>query len=226
MARKISFAADEFYHLYNRGTDKRIIFNNDDDRNRFVKLLYLSNGSGSFHFSDISKYDAYSYRRGTPLVDITSYCLMPNHFHILVREIDGEGASKFMHKLATSYTMYFNKINSRKGRLFETNFQAIHIDSDEFLAYVHSYIHLNPIKIYKSDWKTDGIGDLTKAKKFLWSYKHSSLPDYRGIERTEKAILNRNCFPHFETKKEVDDYLEDWLTYQDINKTHEAKPRG
>lgn len=167
MSRKTLLVPGEFYHLYNRGTDKRIIFNNDRDQERFVALLYLSNGDKPFHFKELNTETIFSWDRGSSLVDILSYCLMNNHFHILVKEKTDNGISTFMHKLATAYTMYFNKINDRKGRLFETNFQVKHIDSDEYLKYVHAYIHLNPIKMIEPTWKEVGIRNKTAAKDLI-----------------------------------------------------------
>jgi len=139
---------------------------------------------------------------------------MDNHFHILVQSIDDTGISVFMHKLATAYTMYFNKINNRKGRLFETNFQVRHIDSENYLKYIHSYIHLNPIKIVEPNWKEVGLKNNSAVKQFLNNYTHSSYLDYAGNNREEQKILNKTAFPYFEDKKEFEEYLEDWLTYR------------
>jgi len=214
MSRKISLAPDEFYHLYNRGTDKRIIFNNNRDRDRFIYLLYLSNGTRPFHFNELKPDTIFSFDKGGDLTNIVSYCLMDNHFHILVQSIDDTGISVFMHKLATAYTMYFNKINNRKGRLFETNFQVRHIDSENYLKYIHSYIHLNPIKIVEPNWKEVGLKNNSAAKQFLNNYTHSSYLDYAGNNREEQKILNKTAFPYFEDKKEFEEYLEDWLTYR------------
>lgn len=205
-------APGEFYHLYNRGTDKRIIFNNDDDRNRFVALLYLSNGSKPFHFNELDINTLFSWDRGDSLVDIISYCLMDNHFHILVKEKSDNGISTFMHKLATAYTMYFNKINERKGRLFETNFQVKHINSDEYLRYIHAYIHLNPIKIIEPAWKEVGVKNVSAVREFLNNYCYSSYNNYLS-STTGDGILNTSVYPYFEDKKEFEEYLNDWITY-------------
>ncbi|MBI2482503.1 MAG: transposase [Candidatus Vogelbacteria bacterium] len=220
MSRKISFAPDEWYHLYNRGNDKRIIFHTDKDRDRFVKLLYLCNGQNPFHFFYLKPGEEYEFDRGELLVDIAGYCLMDNHFHILAKERKENGISAFMHRVATSYTMYFNKIKERKGRLFESNFQAKHIDSEEYLAYVHTYIHLNPVKMVKADWKESGLADLVKTEDFLKNYHYSSLHDWLDQERIENKIINKESLSVFESKKEVVDYLHDWLSY-----SNEAKPR-
>lgn len=216
MSRKITFAPDEFYHLYNRGIDRRIIFRNDNDRNRFVALLYLCNSNQSFHFQKLPKNELFMIDRKDTLIDILAYCLMNNHFHILAKEKTDNGISTFMHKLATAYTMYFNKINERKGRLFETNFQARHIDSDQYLQYVNAYIHLNPIKIIEPEWKKSKINNQDGAKNFLNNYNYSSYLDYLNYQRPESNILNRSASPHFEEVKEFSDYLNDWLNYSQV----------
>ena len=213
MARKISFAPDEFYHLYNRGNDKQIIFKRDQDRERFLKLLYLCNGQKPFHFFYLEKGKEYEFDRGESLVDIISYCLMDNHFHILVKEKQDRGISNFMHRVTTSYTMYFNKLNERKGRLFENNFQAKHLDSEQYLQYAHAYIHLNPIKIIEPNWKERGLKNNSKTEKFLNDYRFSSYLDWLEITRPENKIINKAAYPYFETQKEFNDYLQDLLAY-------------
>ncbi len=216
MSRKINFAIDEYYHVYNRGTDKRIIFNNDYDKNRFLKLLYLCNGEKSFHFADLIKGNEFHFYCGKKLVEIVSYCLMDNHFHLLVKEIQEGGLSCFMHKLATSYTMYFNKTNERKGSLFESNFNAKHLDSNEYLEYTLAYIHLNPIKMIEPDWKEVGIKNQEQAKNFLNKYRYSSYLDYLNPSRVEGCILNKDALPEFyENRQEFEEYLTDWLNYRE-----------
>ena len=135
MSRALNFVPGEYYHIYNRGTDKRIIFNNDYDRNRFLILLYLANSNLGFQIrADTGRklFDYFNDDRGETLVDICCYCLMPNHFHILVREKEEGGITKFLHKLKTSYSSYYNKKNERKGTLFESTFKAEHANTDRY----------------------------------------------------------------------------------------------
>ena len=127
MSRNIEFEPEEYYHLYNRGTEKRIIFRHDKDRNRFLASLYVSNGSNTIHASNhqaLTIPELLTLDRGEPLVDICAYCLMPNHFHLLVRERTEGGIARFMQKLLTGYTMYFNTINERSGALFQGKIQS------------------------------------------------------------------------------------------------------
>ena len=149
MARTFSFAIGEFYHIYNRGTEKRNIFASNSDRNHFLALLYFANQSepADLKLQGRTLSETVEQKTGTPLVEIVAYCLMPNHFHLLIREIEEGGISKFMQKLTTGYTMYFNKWHERNGSLFQGRFKATHVADDRYLRYLISYIHLNPIKL-------------------------------------------------------------------------------
>jgi putative transposase len=212
--RKIVFSEGEYYHIYNRGTDKRLIFNNKHDKDRFLKLLYLCNGRNYFHFSDLTKGQEYNFDRGEKLVDIVAYCLLDNHFHLILKEISEKGISTFMHKLGISYTMYFNKLNNRKGSLFETNFGAKHLSDNNYLKYTVAYVHLNPIKIIDPNWKEEGIKDLDKAQSFLNDYFYFSYHDFLGKERVESLIVTPDSLPeYFESKQEFKENIKDWLTY-------------
>jgi putative transposase len=214
MLRGFSFSINEFYHLYNRGTDKRIIFQTPSDYERFVALLYLCNGKASIVLRDIPKEDFFTFERGETLVDIGAYCLMPNHFHLLLREKINSGISVFMKKLLTAYSMYFNKKNKRTGSLFEGTYKARHADNDNYLKYLFSYIHLNPAKKIDTDWRTNIHTNRLKIFDFINRYPFSSFPDYRGVTRKEEVILNKRVFPdYFETHKDVMRSLTDWLEY-------------
>jgi putative transposase len=171
--RLISFSGGEFYHVYNRGTDKRAIYLDKSDYKRFIELLYLSNSSHSFVVRDIYRNNEsiYEYDRGDLLVAIGAYCLMPNHFHILVTPLVENGISKFMNKLCTSYSMYFNKKYNRTGALFQGKFKAEHADRDEYLKYLYAYIHLNPVKLIDSTWKEEGIKDAGKKLEFYAAFE-------------------------------------------------------
>lgn len=215
MSRKFHFSIGEYYHIYNRGTDKRTIFLDEEDHQRFIKLLYLCNSQRNIVFRDISENGEYEHERENTLVDIGSYCLMPNHFHILIREKVEDGTSLFMQKLSTAYTMYFNTKNKRTGGLFEGNFRATHVDTDEYLKYLFAYIHLNPVKMIDPEWKEKGITDRAVAKDYLSKYQYSSYFEYIGTSRREWKILNRVAFPeYFSDQRQFDDFIDEWLMYK------------
>ena len=139
---------------------------------------------------------------------------MPNHFHLLLYEKRESGISLFTEKLLTAYSMYFNKKNIRTGKLFEGRFKATHANSDEYLKYLFSYIHLNPVKIIDPEWKENGIADRKKAEQYLENYLYSSYPDYSGRIREENPILDRNDFPrYFEDVRGFSRTIAEWLSF-------------
>jgi len=215
MERKFEFSIGEFYHIYNRGNDKRDIFLDESDKERFVKLLFVCNSTKPVVFKTIQGLPLEEINRGETMVDIGAYCLMPNHFHLLIKEKIENGISIFLEKLATAYSMYFNKKNERTGKLFEGVFRAVYINNDEYLKYLFAYIHLNPVKLIDPAWKEKGISEKDKAKKHLLEYKYSSYHNYVGdIKKEESLIINKNVFPkYFEDFKEFKIFIDEWLKY-------------
>lgn len=160
--RKISFVNNHYYHIYNRGVDKRRIFLREGEYIRFLFTIksLLKTGTARQGLT-ISKSSAFSTK-----LSFVSYCLMPNHYHFLLKQKEENGISDFMHRLNTSYTKYFNISHKRTGRLFEYTFKAVGIETDEQLIHLSRYIHLNPF-----------MGGLVKT---LNHYKWSSYPDFIG----------------------------------------------
>lgn len=217
MGKKISIAPGEIYHLYNRGTEKRDIFLDRSDYERFLSLLYLANSRlpVDVKLQGSTLYEALVVSRGETLVHICSYVLMPNHFHLLVKEkgdSEGGGISLFMQKLLTGYTMYFNKRNERTGALFQGKYKASHAKDDRYLKYLISYIHLNPIKLIEPEWKESGIRDHIQAEKYLGAYKYSSYRDFLGESRLENKIIQREALPeYFESPRDFRTSVTGWL---------------
>jgi putative transposase len=219
--RTISLAAGEFFHLYNRGVDKRTIYLDSYDHRRFVELMYLCNSSTAINMRDIHRDNSsvFEFETGEPLVAIGAYCLMPNHFHILATPLVEGGLTKFMGKLGTGYSMYFNKKYKRTGALFQGRFKSEHASTDEYLKYLYSYIHLNPVKLIDSTWKEKGIKDAAKSFDFAASFQYSSLSDYLGQKREEGKIIDPKPFPeYFATQNDIKNELFEWLTYNEIVK--------
>jgi len=215
MERKISFSEGEYYHIYNRGVNKNDIFGDIHDREHFVRLLFVSNSNRAVRFSEIKSLPFSSINRNEPLVSIGAYCLMPNHFHVLIKEINEGGISRFMAKLTTGYSMYFNKLHGRVGPLFQSRFKASHVNNDNYLKYLFAYIHLNPVKLIEPEWKEKGIIDKNFAENYLKKYRYSSYEDYTGIEREENMILTKEVFPdYFDSTHDFKDFITDWLTYK------------
>jgi putative transposase len=175
----------------------------------------VANSTDSFVFRDIDSDVMFDHERGELLVAIGAYCLMPNHFHILLTPLVEDGAATFMRRLATGYSMYFNKKHHRTGSLFEGRFKSEHVDSDNYLKYLFSYIHLNPVKLLQPDWQQQGIINLQDTFTYLDAYRYSSYID-NAVSRPESNILNRTPFPeYFSTKQAYDREMKDWLTYND-----------
>ncbi|MCK4918713.1 MAG: transposase, partial [Candidatus Pacebacteria bacterium] len=127
--RTIKFIVGEYYHIYNRGTDKRIIFNDKWDLERFFQSMIEFNTTdsiGSIYQSKYHKKETLS-TRGTKLVDFICYSLNPNHYHFILTPLVENGIEKFIHKLGGGYTRYFNEKNKRTGVLFQGAYKAIHI---------------------------------------------------------------------------------------------------
>ena len=216
MARSHIFAPGEYYHLYSRGVEKRVIFLDKNDYERFIKILFFCNSSKSVVIRDLPRgltFGKYINKRGEILVDIGAYCLMPNHFHLLVRERNEKGISLFMQKLITAYTMYFNDKYGRKGRLFESSYKSIHAADDRYLKYLFAYIHLNPVKLINPEWKENGIKNLEETKKYLNDYTFSSFADYAGRNRDSMLILTKQEFPeYFPTPDIFTTSIFEWIT--------------
>ena len=213
--RRISFAPGEFYHIYNRGTEKRNIFLNKNDYRRFLLLLYYCNSGQNVVLRLENKNFDPDPQRET-IVEICAYCLMPNHFHLLIHEKIEGGISRFMQKLSTGYTMYFNERHERDGVLFQGKFKSSYVNEDEYLKYLFSYIHLNPVKSVDPHWKENGISNSDQAKKYLDHYAYSSYPDYLGVNRKEGGIITKNVMPNYFLS--VADYkrtINDWLSLRD-----------
>lgn len=195
----------QYYHLYNRGVDKRIIFLDDADRRRFIDTLRLARLSNSPKLSwlkeqikignispvDIKKIEE---KYGPPFLDIVAYSLMPNHFHFQVKELVEGGVSNFFRKLGTSYVMYFNIKYERTGRLFESQYKSVLIETDEQLIHLSRYIHANPFNSSKIDIS------LEQLRTYPWT----SLPDYLGI-RKQTFCNPKEVMAFFESP---DDYWE------------------
>ena len=199
-----------------------MIFLENVDYFRFLLLLYVANDTQNIDLRNLINtiedggFPAVIRYIGERqfLVDIGAYCLMDNHFHILVREREEGGTSQFMERLLKAYVMYFNNKYERKGNLFESNFQAKHANLDNYLKYLHAYIHLNPVKYIEPDWKEIGIKDPEGAENFLKSYWNSSFLDFLGKKRPEGEILNTFAFPqYFEDWYSFQGFIQEWLTY-------------
>lgn len=139
--RKTVFANGEFYHIFNRGVDKRKIFLRHGHYKRFLETIENLLFTGTAQTRIITRQSLAFDQK----LSLLCYCLMPNHYHLVLKQNEEKAISDFMHGLNTSYTKYFNLNNERTGRLFEYTFKAVYVESEEQLIHLSRYIHLNPL---------------------------------------------------------------------------------
>lgn len=212
--RKQKLVSNSIYHVYNRGVEKRTIFLDENDYLRFINNLAIFNDTKSvfnakYRIKEIEMPDVRE-----PLVDVLAFCLMPNHFHLLLRQKEDEGISKFMNKIGVGYANYFNLKYERVGSLFQGTFKIALIDKESQFLYVPYYIHLNPLDLIISNWQENGIGKTKTAIKFLDSYKWSSHRDYSGksnfVGVVNKYYLNEVFANSENYQKEFKNFIEDF----------------
>jgi putative transposase len=127
----------------------------------------------------------------TILVKIFAFCLMPNHFHIGIQETTEKGIEKFIHRLCTSYSMYFNNKYLNSGTIFQGQYKSKHVNNDDYLRYLIQYIHLNPFGIEEPELlKSAKPNFLQQATKYSKNYEYSSYKEYLGVHRTQSTVLN------------------------------------
>lgn len=218
--RKAPFITNQYYHVYNRGVDKREVFMDTRDYRRFVTAMgefndiqpsanfirrlvkesggKIEGGSTSLNLPAPSlrslKGRAIKSPRKKALVEIVSYCLMPNHYHFLLRQCMDDGITWFMQKLGTGYTMYFNERYERSGALFQGRFKAVLVEKESYLHYLQQYIHLNPLDIVEPKWKEKGVRSPQKALAFLNQYQWVDCHDYSGYGAFLEEHENKNVF--------------------------------
>lgn len=145
--RKDPLITDQYYHIYNRGVDKRDIFMNKNDLNRFILSIKEFNSQspiGSLRESEKNKTDIDRLKgKNQDLVSIVCYCLNPNHFHFIIKQkVDG-GISEFFKRLLGGYTKYFNETHNRSGALFQGRFKSKLINSDQYFLKIRPYVNIN-----------------------------------------------------------------------------------
>lgn len=171
----------DFFHLTGRGVEKRDVVLNDSNRLRFIHDLFAFND-----LNPVENYGIPARRDERPkrslLVHIHAFCLMKNHYHLLVSEAIENGIALFMKKLNMGYTKYFNEKYERSGALWQGKYRKIPIVRDAHFLYVPFYIHLNPLDYSMPEWREGGVRDVQKALKQLDDYRWSSHLDYLGVK--------------------------------------------
>lgn len=181
------YAAGEFYHVYNRGVEKRLIFIDDNDYVVFIGLLkkYLTG-------EDENKTHRHKFTNLSGEVELLAYCLMPNHFHLLFHQLTEDGITRLMRRVITGYVMYFNNRYARVGALFQGRYKAAHVNADAYLHHISRYIHMNPENYNE--------------------YAYSSYPYYLNTKKTPSWLRTTKILELFDGsvgyQAFVDEYIE------------------
>ena len=207
--RKVVFGNDEIYHVFNRGVEKRPTFTDKRELDRGIKAIDF------YRFANLplklSKFLVIPeservkliqkvHSEYQKLVEILSYCLMPNHFHFLLKQKQENGVSIFTANFTNSYTKYFNTKHKRVGSLFQGPFKAVRVESDEQLMHVSRYIHLNPVSSF-----------LIKPEQ-MENYQWSSYPEYLG-NSLNKIADKELVLDLFSSKEKYRQFVLDQVDY-------------
>lgn len=208
--RKIPLITSQIYHVFNRGVEKRKIFKDKRDYRRLIDTLnYYRYSHINLKYSDYLKLNSNEkfriqnnlVQKISPVIKLQCFTLMPNHFHLLIQQTKDSGISNFMRHISDSYTRYFNIRWDRVGPLFQGQFKAIRIESDEQLLHISRYIHLNP-----------HTGYVVKDFEHLLSYPWSSLNEF--ITQEHGFCQTSLILKHFSKKLTYRDFLYDQKDYQ------------
>ena len=187
--RSLVFANSQIYHVFNRGVDRQTVFTNKREYERMLETVWL------YRFTDPGiNFSTYTtlpqsariqmktfIEKKKQQISLLAYCLMPNHFHFVIRQEEDYGVSNFIANITNSYTKYFNMKRKRVGPLFQGTFKAVRVETDEQFLHLTRYVHLNPLSSY--------IVRLEELEYYPWS----SLPEYLNINKTmlsNKTVLN------------------------------------
>ena len=179
------FTENAYYHVYNRGVEKRVIFLDEQDYTVFLGLLkkYLVGEN----YNKANRHKAVTI--GSE-VQLLAYCLMPNHFHLLLYQVSQEGVAKLMRRVTTGYVMYFNSRYARVGGLFQGRYRASRINADAYLHHISRYIHLNP------------------EQHQTWPY--SSLKYYQRTQAPPEWLHTEKIIDLFHSRREYLDFVDEY----------------
>jgi len=207
--RTVPFVDGEFYHVYNRGVNRRKIFLKERNYTKFLQTIeYYSFINHRLRLSDYLNLSPeikadYFNKLTYKSIEIISFALMPNHFHFLLKQTDEKGITNFMRLFENSYTRYFNLKHERVGHLFQGQFKAVHIETNEQLLHISRYIHLNPLTSF-----------LVKSIKELEEYPWSSYPTYIGKGDPLKFVNPKPILEQFKNLESYQNFVSNQSSYQ------------
>lgn len=208
--RNVVLANGQYYHVFNRSINKESIFFTMRDCTRAFETLYYYQFVSppiklSYYLSSgIEKRNeiiTLLNNQSNKLIEVTSFCLMPNHFHLLLKQVAENGISKFLAQFQNSFTRYFNTFHQRDGHLFQGQFKAVRIEDDDQLLHVNRYIHLNPYTSF-----------VVKSFDELENYRYSSLHEY--LQKPLNRLTKENeIISHFSSIEQYKNFLYDQADY-------------
>ena len=212
----------EIYHIVIRTVEGLKLFRDKKDYFRMIHDLFEFNDENpaiSTYRNEIIKARTFLARlkerkKRKLLVEILAFCLMPNHIHLLVRQLKEGGISKLMRKIGAGYGLYYNLKYERKGHVFGGRFKVVHIKTQEQLKTVFVYIHTNPVAIIVPRWKEKGIKDFKKVIKFLENYQWSSYLDYLCLKNFPSLTSREFLTKVMGGVKGCRKFTEDWLKFK------------
>jgi len=204
--RNIKIAPGEYYHIFNRGVNKQLIFHDNIDRTRFlfivlyfqspVVLQNISRSVKSFVKHSVFNIDKETEQKiiKDKFIELISFCLMPNHFHFIIKEVKENGIAKYMQRVLNSYTKYYNTRYNKSGHLFQGPYKAVHVEDNKQLLHLSSYIHRNPREL--KEW-------FNKESNYQWS----SYQDFVNKNRFEKLLVFDIISEQFKSKNEYNEFV-------------------
>lgn len=230
--RKEQFVTGENYHIVMRAIDDNLIFKDTNDYFRGIFCLYEFNNSKPVNISirrrnrvvekkreksiDIGSRTISFIDSRNKFVDILAFCFMPNHIHLLVKQIRDGGISKFMQKVGIGLGKYFNRKYKRKGHVFQDTFKSVNIKNDNQFVATTSYIFTNPIALIEPGWKKKGIRNYSTEEvvNFLENYKWSSYQDCIGVKNFPSVTQREFLLEMTNGSEGLRDIIKNWIEHK------------
>lgn len=222
MIRKEKFCPGEYYHVYSRTVLNMPEFKNIRNADKLAQTFLLGNSTNSaqaFEYLRNNKDNPDAIQKaveiikeGEKLVDILCYVIMHDHYHLLIKELRNNGITDFIRRCNTSIAKYINIKFNRSGPLFESNFKAKHIDSNEYLRHLSIYIHLNPLDfLIDKSWRYHNLKNWEYARNKLLDYPWSSLKAFLDKNFKNQIISGREIIINqFKNGREYEEFLQEW----------------
>lgn len=228
--RKDNFVDGEYYHIYNRTIANYRVFNDERNAKHLLQALLLANSTKSSEAFDWLRNDRKKplptcdvgkgfdrvlevLKEGEKIVDLLCFAIMPDHYHLLLKEKKENGIIDFVRKCDISISKYINIRNNRKGSLFESRFKSKHIDSNEYLVHSSVYMHLNPLDtISGKEWREHKLQNWEEIRKSLFDYPWSSLKSFFEPSSDKNNLLSGQevITEQFKNKEDYEEFLKDW----------------